>query len=415
MRSWAFSEKQKTVLRWWCGPEQRYDAIICDGAVRSGKTFCMGLSFVCWAMARFQGAAFGLCGKTTVSLRRNLVRGLVPVLEELGFRCEEKVSRSLLTVRRGGRENTFYFFGGKDEGSAALIQGVTLAGVLLDEAALMPRSFVEQACARCSVEGSRLWFNCNPEGPEHWFYKEWIQKAEARNALYLHFTMEDNPGLRPEIRERYSRMFSGAFYRRFVLGEWAAAEGRVYDFFDETYLEDPPDGLSRWCISCDYGTVNPASFGLWGWKDGVWYRVKEFYYDSREKKRQKTDGEYAQDLRALAGGRDIRLVVVDPSAASFIEVLRRDGLRVVKAENNVLSGIRTTAELLREKKLVICRGCDDALREFQLYCWAEGGGQDRVRKEHDHAMDEIRYFAATVAAGREPPYLGAAYVERARF
>ncbi|HJG86989.1 PBSX family phage terminase large subunit [Pseudoflavonifractor capillosus] len=415
MRSWAFSEKQKTVLRWWCGPEQRHDAIICDGAVRSGKTFCMGLSFVCWAMARFQGAAFGLCGKTTVSLRRNLVRGLVPVLEELGFRCEEKVSRSLLTVRRGGRENTFYFFGGKDEGSAALIQGVTLAGVLLDEAALMPRSFVEQACARCSVAGSRLWFNCNPEGPEHWFYKEWIQKAEARNALYLHFTMEDNPGLRPEIRERYSRMFSGAFYRRFVLGEWAAAEGRVYDFFDETYLEDPPDGLSRWCISCDYGTVNPASFGLWGWKDGVWYRVKEFYYDSREKKRQKTDGEYAQDLRALAGGRDIRLVVVDPSAASFIEVLRRDGLRVVKAENNVLSGIRTTAELLREKKLVICRGCDDALREFQLYCWAEGGGQDRVRKEHDHAMDEIRYFAATVAAGREPPYLGAAYVERARF
>lgn len=415
MRSWAFSEKQKTVLRWWCGPEQRYDAIICDGAVRSGKTFCMGLSFVCWAMARFQGAAFGLCGKTTVSLRRNLVRGLVPVLEELGFRCEEKVSRSLLTVRRGGRENTFYFFGGKDEGSAALIQGVTLAGVLLDEAALMPRSFVEQACARCSVAGSRLWFNCNPEGPEHWFYKEWIQKAEARNALYLHFTMEDNPGLRPEIRERYARMFSGAFYRRFVLGEWAAAEGRVYDFFDETYLEDPPDGLSRWCISCDYGTVNPASFGLWGWKDGVWYRVKEFYYDSREKKRQKTDGEYAQDLRALAGGRDIRLVVVDPSAASFIEVLRRDGLRVVKAENNVLSGIRTTAELLREKKLVICRGCDDALREFQLYCWAEGGGQDRVRKEHDHAMDEIRYFAATVAAGREPPYLGAAYVERTRF
>ena len=375
----------------------------------------MGLSFVCWAMARFQNAAFGLCGKTTVSLRRNLVRGLVPVLEELGFRCEEKVSRNLLTVRRGGRENTFYLFGGKDEGSAALIQGVTLAGVLLDEVALMPRSFVEQACARCSVAGSRLWFNCNPEGPEHWFYKEWIQKAEERNALYLHFTMEDNPGLRPEVRARYTRMFSGAFYRRFVLGEWVAAEGRVYDFFDERYVEDPPDGLSRWCISCDYGTVNPASFGLWGWKDGIWYRVKEFYYDSRAEKRQKTDGEYARDLRELAGGRDIRLVVVDPSAASFIEVLRREGWRVVKAENDVLSGIRTTAELLREKKLVICRGCHDALREFQLYCWAQRDGQDRVRKEHDHAMDEIRYFAATVAAGREPPYLGAAYVERTRF
>lgn len=415
MRKWVFSEKQKTVLRWWCTPERQYEAIICDGAVRSGKTFCMGLSFVCWAMARFQNTAFGLCGKTTVSLRRNLVRGLIPVLEELGFRCEEKVSRNLFTVKRGGRENTFYLFGGRDEGSAALIQGVTLAGVLLDEVALMPRSFVEQACARCSVAGSRLWFNCNPEGPEHWFYKEWIQKAEERRALYLHFTMEDNPGLRPEVKARYSRMFSGAFYRRFVLGEWVAAEGRVYDFFDESYLEDPPDGLSRWCISCDYGTVNPASFGLWGWKDGVWYRVKEFYYNSRERKRQKTDGEYAEDLRKLAGERDIWLVVVDPSAASFIEVLRREGWRVVKAENDVLSGIRTTAGLLREKKLVICRGCDDALREFQLYCWADRGGQDRVRKEHDHAMDEIRYFAATVAAGREPPYLGAAYVERTRF
>ena len=415
MRKWVFSEKQKTVLRWWCTPERQYEAIICDGAVRSGKTFCMGLSFVCWAMARFQNTAFGLCGKTTVSLRRNLVRGLIPVLEELGFRCEEKVSRNLFTVKRGGRENTFYLFGGRDEGSAALIQGVTLAGVLLDEVALMPRSFVEQACARCSVAGSRLWFNCNPEGPEHWFYKEWIQKAEERRTLYLHFTMEDNPGLRPEVKARYSRMFSGAFYRRFVLGEWVAAEGRVYDFFNESYVEDPPDGLGRWCISCDYGTVNPASFGLWGWKDGVWYRVKEFYYNSRETKRQKTDGEYAEDLRKLAGGRDIRLVVVDPSAASFIEVLRREGWRVVKAENDVLSGIRTTAGLLREKKLVICRGCDDALREFQLYCWADRGGQDRVRKEHDHAMDEIRYFAATVAAGREPPYLGAAYVERTRF
>ena len=415
MRKWVFSEKQKTVLRWWCTPERQYEAIICDGAVRSGKTFCMGLSFVCWAMARFQGAALGLCGKTTVSLRRNLVRSLIPVLEDLGFRCEEKVSRNLITIRRSGRENTFYLFGGRDESSAALIQGVTLAGVLLDEVALMPRSFVEQACARCSVTGSRLWFNCNPEGPEHWFYHEWIQKAEERRALYLHFTMEDNPGLRPEVKARYGRMFSGAFYRRFVLGEWVAAEGRVYDFFNESYVEDPPDGLGRWCISCDYGTVNPASFGLWGWKDGVWYRVKEFYYNSRETKRQKTDGEYAEDLRKLAGGRDIRLVVVDPSAASFIEVLRREGWRVVKAENDVLSGIRTTAGLLREKKMVICQGCDDALREFQLYCWADRGGQDRVRKEHDHAMDEIRYFAATVAAGREPPYLGAAYVERTRF
>ncbi|HIR83891.1 MAG TPA: PBSX family phage terminase large subunit [Candidatus Galloscillospira excrementavium] len=418
MRVRRFSKKQRQVLSWWCDRSRHrdLDAIICDGAVRSGKTFCMGLSFVCWAMRRFHGAAFALCGKTIAGVRRNLLGELLPALRELGFQCEEKVSQNRLTIALGGKENTFYLFGGKDEGSGALIQGMTLAGALLDEAALMPRSFVEQTAARCSVQGAKLWFSCNPEGPEHWFYREWIQKAEERRALYLHFTMEDNPGLGPEVIEKYKRQFSGAFYRRYVLGEWVAAEGRVYDFFDESYVRQAPEGgFARWCISCDYGTVNPASFGLWGLRGDIWYRVGEYYYDSKAARRQKTDGEYAGDLRRLAGGRDIDLVVVDPSAASFIEKLRREGWRVARAENDVLSGIRTTAELLRQGKLVICEGCRDAIREFSLYCWDRTAGEDRVRKEHDHAMDEIRYFAATVAAKRTGGYIGAGHVERRRF
>ena len=167
MKIKRFSEKQKRVMSWWGpkSPDRDRDAIICDGAVRSGKTLCMGLSFVCWAMTQFKGQQFAFCGKTAVSLRRNLLQELLPVLGELGFACREKRSENLLLVRRDGRENRFYLMGGKDEGSAALIQGVTLAGVLLDEVALMPRSFVEQAIARCSVSGSRIWFNCNPEGP----------------------------------------------------------------------------------------------------------------------------------------------------------------------------------------------------------------------------------------------------------
>ena len=417
MRFGVFSPKQKRVLTWWCpgSGDREKEAIICDGAVRSGKTLCMGLSFFFWAMGSFDGAAFGLCGKTVGGLRRNLLGELLPVLGELGFQWEEKVSRNLLRMRFGGRENTFYLFGGRDEGSAALIQGVTLAGVLLDEAALMPRSFVEQACARCSVEGSRLWFSCNPEGPEHWFYKEWIQKSEERKALYLHFTMEDNPSLSKAVIQRYARNFSGTFYRRFVLGEWVAAEGRVYDFFDESYVRPAPQGeMERWCISCDYGTVNPTSLGLWGLQKGVWYRVKEYYYDSRAQGRQKTDGEYADDLEKLAGGRPIWKIVADPSAASFIEALRRRGWRVESADNDVLAGIRITAELLRQGKLVICEGCADAVREFALYCWDEKAAGDRVKKVHDHAMDEIRYFAATVAAG-EQKYFGGLCVERGRF
>lgn len=400
----VFSPKQRRVLTWWRpgSPEREKQAIICDGAVRSGKTLCTGLSFFCWAMRSFNGRNFALCGKTIQSVRRNLLEELLPLLENMGFRCEQKASRNLLEVRLGGRRNTVYLFGGRDESSAALIQGMTLAGALLDEVALMPRSFVEQTVARCSVTGSKLWFSCNPESPAHWFYREWIGKAEEKKALRLQFTMEDNPGLSEEVLERYKTMFQGTFYRRFVLGEWVAAEGLIYDFFDESFVGEAPEGLSEWHISCDYGTLNPTSMGLWGRKDGIWYRVKEFYYDARAQRRQKTDEEYADELARLAGGRDVRAVVIDPSAASFCETLRRRGWRVRKADNQVLSGIRTTARLLKERKLVICRECEDAVREFALYRWEEqGDGQDRVRKEDDHAMDEIRYFAATVASREE--------------
>ncbi len=394
-----FSQKQKTAMTWWRKSDKQ--ALICDGAVRSGKTLAVGVGFFLWATATFQGRNFAVCGKTVGAVRRNLLGQVGGLLREMGFTWTEKVSRGTIQVGLDGRTNTFYLFGGRDESSAALIQGMTLAGALLDEAALMPRSFVEQTCARCSVEGARLWFSCNPDTPEHWFYKEWIQKAEEKGALRLHFTMEDNPSLSEKVKRRYRETFQGPFYRRFVLGEWVAAQGLVYDFFAQLERPQPPQGeMEQWVISCDYGTVNPTSMGLWGKKNATWYRVAEYYYDSRAEGRQKTDGEYADELAALAGGRTIRAVVVDPSAASFMEVLRRRGWKVKKARNDVLSGIRLTAELLRRGRLVICAGCEAAAREFGLYRWEEGSARDKVVKEHDHAMDEIRYFAATVV-GRD--------------
>ena len=407
------SRKQLRALTWWCdhSPYRDFDAIICDGAVRSGKTLFMTLSFICWAMRRFDGRQFGMCGKTIVSLRRNVVQPILPILRELGIECEDRFSRNALTVRFGGRENVFHLFGGRDEGSAALIQGVTFAGVLLDEVVLQPRSFVEQACARCSVEGSKFWFNCNPEGPGHWFYTEWIKKADERRALYLHFTMEDNPSLTKRIRERYARMYSGAFYRRFVLGQWVAAEGRVYDFFTPEMVKTPPENFEKWYISCDYGTTNPASFGLWGLSGGVWFRVKEYYFSSRREGRQKTDAEYVSDLLALAGNRNISGVIVDPSAASFIEALRREGVYVLKAKNDVLSGIRKTADALRSGSIVICPDCTDTLRELELYVWENSTSHDIPKKENDHAMDDMRYFVATVLNG-PVGIVAATWVER---
>lgn len=401
-----FSKKQRIVLNWWQKSSVHYEkeAIICDGAVRSGKTLCMGLSFFLWACSSFSGARFGICGKTIASLRRNVLTELLPKLKAIGFTVTEKRTENLVRVSFRGKTNDFYVFGGHDESSSSLIQGITFAGVLLDEVALMPRSFVEQACARCSVTGSRLWFNCNPEGPRHWFYNEWILGADKRNCLYLHFTMQDNPSLSPQIRARYARLYSGVFYRRFVLGQWVAAEGRVYDFFDAASAPPPPTGeFSQWYISCDYGTVNPASFGLWGLQEGIWYRIREFYFDSRREMRQMTDAEYADELARLAGERSITAVIVDPSAASFIELLRRRGWCVRRADNDVLSGIRRTSDLLKAGKLVICDTCVDCLREMEQYVWDTKASKDAVKKEHDHAMDDMRYFAATVLRQQKTP------------
>ena len=407
-----FSQKQMTALTWWRpgSPHEARDAVICDGAVRSGKTFCLSLGFLLWSMTGFDGQCFALCGKTVAALRRNVVSPLLPCLRELGFAVKERLSRGVLEVAFQNRRNRFYLFGGRDEGSAALIQGVTLAGVLLDEAALMPRSFVEQAVARCSVEGARLWFSCNPEHPQHWFYTEWILKAKEKNALYLHFTMRDNPALSPAVLRRYEQLYSGAFRERFVLGRWTAAQGAVYPMFDPLrHVVDSAPACSRYFISCDYGTVNPASFGLWGEAGGVWYRLAEYYHDSRRTGELKTDEEYYAALEALAGDRPVEAVVVDPSAASFLACIRRHGrFTALPAKNDVADGIRLVSGQLREERLRFCAGCADTIREFGLYRWDERAGRDAPVKQNDHAMDDIRYFAATLLARGEPGCAAAA-------
>ncbi len=394
-----FSPKQRLALRWWAMPKYRSkDAVICDGAVRSGKTLSMSLGFVCWAMASFDKGTFAICGKTITSLERNLVRPLLQVLEDTGFVCVSCVSRHYVDVTALGRTNRFYLFGGKDEGSAALIQGMTLCGVLFDEAALMPRSFVEQALARCSVAKAKLWFNCNPEHPYHWFYREWIQKCEEKHVLYLHFTMDDNPSLSERVKARYRRMYGGVFYDRFVLGKWTVSEGLIYPMFDKhRHISESVPPCTRYVISCDYGTVNPTSMGLWGESDGVWYRIREYYYAARREGISRTDEEHYAGLAELAGDLPIECVVVDPSAASFIACIARHGkFRVVKAKNDVLSGIRQVSDALQADKLRICPCCEDILREFSQYCWNDSAAGDVPKKEHDHAMDDMRYFVSTV-------------------
>ena len=396
-----FSPKQREVMSWWYSPGTRdLDGIICHGAVRSGKTMILALSFLMWSMATFSGRCFGICGKTIVSVRRNLLGELWQRAESLGFHIQENKAHNYLDITLGHRTNRYYLFGGRDESSAALIQGMTLAGVLMDEAAIMPRSFLEQAVARCSVAGSRLFFSCNPENPYNFFKTEWIDKAAQKRLLVLHFTLEDNPSLTREVIDRYSRLYTGSFYRRFVLGEWAAAEGLVYPMFDSlthTFTGLPPGECERYIVSCDYGTVNPSSFGLWGRLGEKWYRLDEYYYDSGREGRRRTDEEHYQGLCRLIGERDIEYVVCDPSAASFIQCISRHGRFPVRTANNdVVYGIRRVSDMLREGRILINRGCRDILREFALYRWDEKAGRDCPVKEHDHAMDDLRYFVTSL-------------------
>ena len=395
-----FSSKQLLAMTWWNRPQYKaLDGIICDGAVRSGKTLCLTDGFFLWSMASFHGEVFALCGKTIGSLRRNITSHLHDWLGGV-FSFRFSPGQNKLTVTAAdGRQNTYYLFGGQDESAYQLIQGITLAGVFLDEAVLLSRSFLEQAVARCSVPGARLWFSCNPEGPEHWFYKEWICKAKEKHLLHLHMTMQDNPGLDSAVAERYRRLYDGIFYERYILGRWVAAQGRIYEFGPEHMVKELPQA-GRYYISVDYGTMNPFSAGLWCVAGGVACRIREFYYSGRQTGRMMTDEEYHQALVDLAGDRPVEKVIVDPSASSLIATIRHHGVfSVRRAKNAVLPGIRLVARLLRQGRLKIAENCADTIREFGLYRWEEG--KDVPVKDNDHAMDDVRYFCATVMGRAE--------------
>jgi PBSX family phage terminase large subunit len=396
------SKKQLQAMLWWRVPSlEGFDALIADGSVRSGKTMSMTVGFLMWACSVFDGQSFAICGKTIESLRRNVVLHLREWLPD-DFDVLEKRQENALIVSFNGHTNRFHMFGGRDESSYMLIQGMTLAGVFFDEVALQPRSFVEQALARCSVDGSRFWFNCNPSSPEHWFYKEWVQAAPSKNALRLHFTMDDNLSLSDKIRERYENMYSGVFYDRYIRGLWVLAEGLVYPMAPTGAYDAPrPETCDRYFVAMDYGIQNATAMLLFGHHDGVWYVVDEYYHSGRDTQDQKTDEEYYEALEQLVGDRVIECVIVDPSASSFITLLRkRHRFKVRKAKNDVLNGIQDTATALTEGMVKICGdACPNLTREFGLYVWNEKStdGKDKPVKENDHAVDALRYGVETMA------------------
>jgi PBSX family phage terminase large subunit len=321
----------------------------------------------------------------------------------MGYKVSERRSDNLIIVSGKDFKNNFYLFGGDNVRSRELVQGITAAGVLFDEVALMEEDFVSQAEGRCSVDGSKFWYNCNPENPSHWFKKRWIDAKDTKNLLTLHFTMDDNPSLTERIKRRYHVMHTGVFYRRFVLGEWCAADGLIYDSFDEeihTYSEMPNDiAANRRYIAVDYGTSNPMAFlEIIDDGDTVWID-REYYYSSKEHGRQKTDAEYADDFVAFAGDTNtLDKVILDPSAASFKTELRNRGFRIKDADNDVRNGLSKVSTMFALKKLMINRQCRYLINELLGYVWDEKAtenGVERPVKQNDHACDALRYGIAT--------------------
>ena len=397
-----FSRKQRKILNWWTenSPVKDADGIIADGAIRSGKSLSMSLSFVLWAMTNFDGQNFAMCGKTVGSFRRNVLFWLKIMIKGRGYKLTDKRSDNLCVISDGKRENYFYIFGGRDERSQDLIQGVTLAGIFLDEVVLMPQSFVNQATGRCSVEGSKMWFNCNPGSPSHWFKTDWIDKAEQKNILYLHFTMDDNLSLSEKIKERYQRTYIGIFYDRFILGLWVLAEGIIYPKYAEAIAEPPEDVKpEKYALSIDYGTQNAFAALIWAKYGDVWYAVKEYYYSGRDKGISKTDAEYGNDMDDFTKDIEGRIpTIVDPSAASFITELKRKPTkkyRVVPADNAVMDGIREVSTAMERGLIKISPKLKNWKKEAGGYVWDNNPVEDRPVKTDDHLMDSMRYFVKT--------------------
>lgn len=425
-----FSRKQRMVLNWWTkdSPVKDMDGIIADGAIRSGKTVSMSLSFVMWAMSSFDGQNFIMAGKTISSFQRNVLTNLKTMLRSRGYRCIHHLSGetpNMLEVTKGRTTNYFHIFGGKDEGSQELVQGITAAGAFFDEVALMPESFVNQATGRCSVTGSKFWFNCNPAGPLHWFKVGWIDKSvgylgkkktealravekEVKNILYLHFTMDDNLSLDEAIKKRYRSMYAGVFFLRYIKGLWAVAEGLIYTMFTKSANiyndETRPKGLeylSTRTITLDYGTTNPCVFlDIYDDGDTIWVD-REYRWDSRvEKEGQKTDSQYGDDMAAFMGDNpDLQSdIVADPSAASFIAELKGRGYIVKPGDNEVLDGIRVVAALFQSGKIKIHERCTGLITELRSYVWddkAAQHGDEKPVKQLDHGPDALRYFCMT--------------------
>lgn len=361
---------------------------IWEGSVRSGKTIASIIRWVEYIKTGPQGDLL-MVGKTERTLKRNILDVIEDIVGTKNFRYNRGLGEVYIFNRK------VYIAGANDERSEGKIRGMTLAGAYGDELTLWPESFFKMLLSRLSIKGAKLFGTTNPDSPYHWLKTEYIDNNNIDIKVF-HFELEDNLALDPEYVKELKREYTGLWYKRFILGLWVLAEGTVYDMFDEgKHVISEMPVCERYWISIDYGTNNPTVFLLQGQKSEIYYTLQEYYYDSRKTGHQKTDEEYAEDLKIFIGDKYITNIVVDPSASSFIAQLKKDGFyNVRKANNDVLDGIRHVSTLLSNGKYFIHESCKNLIKEKASYVWdikAQQRGEDKPLKQNDHASDAERY------------------------
>lgn len=367
-----------------------------EGSVRSGKTWISLVLWAFWVGTMPKDGSYLMVAKTLTSLRRNVLDLLQSLVGTRNF--------SYSLPRKEGRlfGRLVYLEGVNDARAESKIRGMTLQGAYCDELTLFTQDFFAMLLSRLSEPGAKVIATTNPDSPNHWLMTEYISRkdeAAGVDLLDIKYTLDDNTFLDPEYVKQIKREYTGVFYERFVLGRWVLAQGRIYDMFKRAQhvVEAPPGPCTAWYVSMDYGTSNPAVMLLWGEYGGVWIATKEYYYSGRDERRQKTDEEYYAELEKLAGGLPVRMVIVDPSAASMIATIRKHGrFLVLPADNAVLDGIRITATALNSGKIKFCACCVNTILEMESYVWDEKAaehGEDKPLKVNDHGPDATRYFA----------------------
>jgi len=367
-----------------------------EGAVRSGKSFS---SLVRW-LEYVQEAPPGnlvMVGRTATTIKRNIVDEICGIV---GADAKYYVGKGELQL--WGRR--IYLVGCSDERAEQKIRGATFSGAYVDEASLIPESFWTMLLSRLSVQGAKLFCTTNPDSPFHWLKRDYLERKDELDIAHWQFKLDDNPSLSEEFKNNLKKEYRGLWYQRYIEGLWVLAEGTIYDFFDPSMqcIDYSPSNAIYHIIGVDYGTTNPTAFTLIGYNPNAYPNIwveEEYYYDPSKHMRQKTDTEFAEDLKKFIGDRHVYGIYVDPAAASFKVEMSRQGIRdVFDANNDVLDGIRFVSNLFGNGTLKVCKRCTNLIKEIGTYVWdaqAAQRGLEKPVKKNDHLNDSLRYGLVT--------------------